>query len=271
MTVVSAIISKVCTAHASDSFITQREIDGSYKVIESRRSKIIRVRHWRGAMAYWGLAQFNARRWATLKWLNDRARKAARFSSPEEFAKSLAMDLTREISLLNLGSPTAGGIGIHFTAYERINGYWIPELFLISNWLDASYRSLRPEGMGLTRETFHGVSGEPPDERHREPNYRLKVHAFLHEGNIIGFNNGDPVLYNPAANALFSMFQEFGVRGKLAGRDEVRTWTALARRPVEIVCKAQRDFCPRGQRLVGGKPHDLAITQNGEYSSDTGD
>ena len=141
MSVVSAAISKVCTAHASDSFITERKADGTYHVRESKQSKIVQVPRFRGAMAYWGLAQFDAPRWSTRKWLAERAQQTGKSSGPEKFAKDLAGDLTAELLKLKLTGST-GGIGIHFTAYESINGYWIPELFLISNWAD-TYTELR--------------------------------------------------------------------------------------------------------------------------------
>ena len=221
-------------------------------------------------MSYWGLAQVEGQ-WSTVTWLNARAESSSASPSAEQFAIDLAVALGQELSRSKLAKPTDRGIGIHFTAYERVDGYWIPELFLISNWLDTSYQALRPSGLGVTRETFHTISGEEPDQRHRESAYRLKVHAFLQEGKILGYNNGDPALYNPAANGLFSMFAELARRGALSNPDAVETWRALAKRPVEIVSNAQRDFCSRRRRLVGGKPHDLAITPNGAYTSSTGD
>ena len=56
---------------------------------------------------------------------------------------------------------------------------WIPELFLISNWLDPSYRALRPEVVGVTWETFHVISAESRNERQRETLYPLKVRASM--------------------------------------------------------------------------------------------
>jgi hypothetical protein len=86
----------------------------------------------------------------------------------------------------------------------------------------------------------------------------------------MGFNNGDPALYNPAARGLFMIVQQLGARGALTNLNAVQTWTSLARRPIEV-SKAQRDYCAQGRRVVGGKPQDLAIRPNGEYSSSTGD
>lgn len=102
MSVVSTVISKVCTAHASDSFITERKTDGSYHVQENKQSKIVHVPQFRGAMAYWGLAQYAAHRWPTRKWLSDRAQHAGQSSDPEQFARDFAGDLTIERLKLKL-------------------------------------------------------------------------------------------------------------------------------------------------------------------------
>lgn len=85
------------------------------------------------------------------------------------------------------------------------------------------------------------------------------------------FNNGDPVMFNAAAYAIMGMFRALAERGRLANPDEVKTHLAIVRRPIEIVSKAQIDFCRKGTRLVGGTPHDLAVTHSGTYSSTTGD
>lgn len=267
MTVISTLVSRVCTAHASDSFITQLQADGSYRVVESQGSKIVGVRHWRGAMSYWGLATSGS--WSTFEWLRQRASHASSFRSAENFARDLAAQLQE--ALPRFATPTDAGIGIQFSAYEYVNNSWIPELFLISNWADPSYSSLRPEGIGVSRETYHAISGEPPREEHQQPGYRLRVNAFLQEGGLLMFNNGDPALFNAAANGLGAMFHELTRRGRIRAPNEITTYLAMARRPVEIVANSQRDFCETGVRLVGGRPHDLAVTPNAEYHSSTGD
>lgn len=62
-----------------------------------------------------------------------------------------------------------------------------------------------------------------------------------------------------------------GRRRLLAAFARVETYRRLVRRPVEVVSRTQTEFCPKGSRLVGGKPHDLAVTPGGIYSSDSGD
>ena len=90
-------------------------------------------------------------------------------------------------------------------------------------------------------------------------------------GEMLIYNNGDPVLFNNAANAVLGMFRELAARGSLAQPGNVMTYLAMARRPIEVVSEAQHDFCRERARVVGDKPHDLAITPKGEYISTTGD
>jgi hypothetical protein len=91
------------------------------------------------------------------------------------------------------------------------------------------------------------------------------------EGAFIIYNNGDPVMFNTAAYAILGMFRALEGRGMLTEPSRVETYLAMARRPIEVVSKVQLDFCREGTRVVGGKPHELAITPNGEYISATGD
>lgn len=272
MTVISAVITRYCTVHASDSLITKRKQGGTYEPDEWERSKIIPVHRWRGAMSYWGLAKYPADNWSTVDWLEEQVKSAGQESSPEGFAQRITDKLAEAISKMQFARPVDAGIGIHFTAYEYIDNYWIPELFLISNWADPTYQSLRPTGVGLSRETYHTIAKAPPFPEHREPQYRLKVHQYLHQpGAMIVYNNGDPLMFNTAAYAIFGMFRQLVKRGNLANPQRIGIYLAIARRPIEIISAAQRDFCREGTRIVGGKPHDLAITPGGKYHSTTGE
>lgn len=271
MSVVSVVITRHCTVHASDSFITKQVDRHSYEPIEKEQSKIAKVPHWRGVLSYWGLASYSDGEFSTFRWLEGKADRAGDFSTAEEFAQGLAADFTKEIHKVKFAKPTDAGIGIHFTAYEHISDLWVPELFLISNWEDTSYKSIHNEGLRVSRETFHAAFDKNPEPNHREPEYRLAVQKVLHEGRFLMFNNGDPELFNLAAKGLLSMFKELAARGSLHDPDNMETYRSIARRPIEVVANAQRDFCRAGARIVGGKPHDLAITPNGEYSSTTGD
>jgi hypothetical protein len=222
-------------------------------------------------MSYWGLAKQPVNNWSTVDWLEDQVKDATQESSPEEFAQRIMERLNEAISRMRFAKPIDAGIGIHFTAYEYIDNYWIPELFLISNWLDPMYQSLRPTGIGLSRETYKTIARVPASPKHRERQYRLKVQGYLHKlGSMLVFNNGDPRMFNTAANAILGMFGELSRRGNIANLQRIETYLSIARRPIDIVSEAQRDFCREGTRVVGGKPHDLAITPVGEYHSTIG-
>jgi hypothetical protein len=271
MTVISTIITKRFTAHASDSLITPF---GPHKKEdrETQKTKIIPVKHLRGAMSYWGLAT-TTDGWNALTWLRDRARAAPRFESPEEFARVLRDDLTQEFKKIGLRKISETGLGIHFSAYEWVEGYWIPELFKISNWTDTSYTDVWPDGFRLERVTYHTSFTPTIDESPEDgkPERRLEVHQKLQAGMMLIYNNGDPNMFNHAASAIFNMV---GVRGALGHLKDMETPEAvcdLARRPIEIVTEVQRDFCREDVVRVGGKPHELAISPGGEYRSRTGD
>lgn len=175
----------------------------------------------------------------------------------------VAKDLQKSIAAIRFSNSLSRGIGIHFTAYERMHDYEIPELFLISNWSDPSYRAVRE--MKVSRETFHTISSQEPNGSHRNFEFRKQVYDFLQTGQLLIYNNGDPLLFNQAANGFFAMFSELCRRNAVARHDKMETWLRLARRPVEAVIEAQRDFAPKGKRLVGGKAHALSISPTGEF------
>jgi hypothetical protein len=87
MTVNVALITAKYTAHATDSFLTATQSDGSLTVIESQQTKIIRVPAFRGAMTFYGLAQYG--QWSTFDWLTLKASDAHQFIQPEDFARRL--------------------------------------------------------------------------------------------------------------------------------------------------------------------------------------
>jgi len=221
-------------------------------------------------MAYWGLAQQEPN-WNTLNWLRQRAEQAGGFASAETFASKLGEDLTREINGRHFVRPVDKGIGIHFTAYENVDGYWIPELFLISNWTGTSYSAVRAE-IKVSRETYGTLiknTDRPTD--HENAKCRLAVHASLHNGFLFRFNNGDPVLFNPIADAIMGTFSQLWMRNQLRDAADAKTHLALARRPVDVVSRLLADLAKPGSRLIGGKPHDLAIAPTGETESTSGD
>jgi hypothetical protein len=268
MTAISSLISRHFTAHSSDSFVTEHR-SNAWHVVESEKTKLIRVQHWRGAFAFWGLATYG--QWSTLDWLQNQAQRATAFSSPEDFANATAAGLEQELSRLQLGNGREKGIGIHFTAYEHINDYWIPELFLISNWEGIPYTDIRPTGVEASRETYHTLKGDYPSPEHRQFEFRSQVREALLSGTVFWYNNGDPELYSPVANSIKDTILILKGRSVLNQLDSEETHRALVRRPIEVISRLLGDFCKDDTRLIGGKPHDLSISPGGSYWSGTGD
>ena len=218
-------------------------------------------------MAYWGVAYCG--NWDTLTWLRRQANNAGSYGSPEAFARAMATELDRAKHLYF--PAVTKGIGIHFTAYEYINGYYIPELFLVSNWTDVSYSSCRPI-FSVTRETY-GTHNRITDRlpEHGEPACRLEIHSALHNDKaLFHFNNGDTLLFNPIAYSIFSTFSLLLQRGQLRDHADVKTHLSLVRRPVEVASKLLSDLANPGSIVIGGRAHDLAVSHNGMYETTTG-
>lgn len=271
MTVITAFITRHCTVHATDSLIVEVAADGSRKPVETQRTKIVPVLALKGAMSYWGLASYAPAGWQTMEWLKSRAREAKSFGSPQAFAEHIRERLQRDLSAIRFGRPTDAGIGIHFTAYERINDYWIPELFQVTNWANTQYSAVFPDGVRLKRETYGTLKKQPSSPDDGQTDRRLEVHRGLHEGRQLIYNNGDPVMFNTVVRAVFAAFQVLAKRGGLAAPKSVETHLGFARRTVEFISDLQTQFCSETARNVGGRPHDLAITPEGEFHSTTGD
>lgn len=272
MTVVTTVISLCCTVHATDSLITQLQRDGTLEPKEWKKSKIVPIRHWRGAMSYYGLAVYDYYNWSTFEWLQRQAQQANKFESAESFARDLAKRLDEAISSMRFQRKIHSGIGIHFSAYEYVDGFWIPELFHISNYQDTSYKLIRAGGIRFTRETYSMLNKMDWQPEHSETKYRLAVHKYLRKQNgMLVYNNGDPIMFNPVAKAILESIETIAKRGQLSKRSNVNTYRAVAKMAVEIVCDLQRNFVQSAKRRIGGKPHDLVITPNGEFSSNSGD
>jgi len=272
MTVISTIITRHHTAHASDSLITVLRPSGLREVVEDRAPKLVRVPAWRGVIAYWGLASYGDD-WNTLDWLCGEAGRAHEHPSAADFTRSLAARVTEALRVRHFPSQRDCGLVIHFTAYEWVGGRWVPELFLISNWTDTSYTGVRPTGLQVTRETYATLNNiADRSDEHGSPACRLAVHEALHNTSLMfRFNNGDPGLFNGVANAILESFLIIASRAPIRDPTSASTHLAIARRPVEVVSRLTADFLVPGRRLVGGRPHDLAVSPGGIYESSTGD
>lgn len=275
MTVISAIINKQCTVHASDSLITEAQKDKTKKVLNHKQSKIVTVRAWKGAISYWGLASYKGYKWSTFEWLKKKAGSANKYRSAEEFAQHLTQELNEKASKMKFAKKIDRGIGLHFTAYEKIGNLLIPELFLITNYKGPPYKELYPK-IRLFRNTLASICGMKAEEtktEHRELPYRKIVHEVLQSGRFLIFNNGDPGMFNVIMPTIFRLYQIFGQRRILKDSSKIKleTYHDIAHMLLNTIIKAQEGFCDKNQRLVGGKIHVLAISPKGEYYSKTGD
>ncbi len=231
MTVISTIITKHYVALASDSFLTTSRSGGLSDVIEYQESKLVRVPAWKGAMGYWGLARDGAR-WNTFEWLQTQAGRAGDYASPAKFAAGLGEKLTHALSGLRVAKPLDRGLGIHLTVYERVRDYWIPEIFVLSNFTDVTYSEVLPQGFRVSRETYATLRQLRQADEHGDPACRLEVHTALQQGIMFLYNNGDPILFNPIANAILESFKKLLERGQLKDPSSVSTHLSIARRPV---------------------------------------
>jgi hypothetical protein len=65
----------------------------------------------------------------------------------------------------------------------------------------------------LTRETYHTLKDVDSIPEHREFDFRIMVHHALHSGVMFRYNNGDPAMFNPIANAIVDNLIELARRG----------------------------------------------------------
>ncbi len=223
-----------------------------------------------GIMSFWGLAEIYNQ--STLEWLQQRAGAAGQFKGSEAFAIDIGHQLNEILPKLGLRDPLQAGIGIHFTAFELIDGYRIPELFAITNFESPDYAALHQDGIHVTRETY-GVAFQDPARppEHGDTKHRHKVRTYLDSGNVLLYNNGDPRMFNSAAGAIQNLFGLAAQRGILKASADTRAHRDIVRWPIDLVANVQRNFVKDGYQLVGGARHTLSITSRGEYESDTGD
>lgn len=272
MTVISAVISAHCIAVSSDSFITVYNTSTKEsEIIEKKRSKIIRIEKFLGAFSYWGLAaKSKYSKWTTYDWLKKISNDSHRFGSLENYATYVRDELDKELKSLKIEKKKTG-IGIHLTGYEDYNGFKIPELFLISNYTDPTYSKVGE--LCVSRRLYFTL----PDE-HKNGNENLTqfdkqnlVREYLSNGKMFFFNNGDPAMFNPIFNGYRDAMDLAKTRKLIKDSNDIEIYRNIARRPIEMVTKAQRDFYKKGKIIVGGRVHDLVIEKtNGKFTSTSG-
>ena len=151
MTAISALISKKWIAAASDSLLTEYNPDtNAITHVEFRRSKIVPIVKFKAAAAYWGLAKIG--RWRTYDFLTTMARDADNYDTIEDFANGIKLRLKEKLESITFQTPIHQGIGIHLIGYETHGDGLVPELFLISNYLNPSYNALKE--LDVTRNLY---------------------------------------------------------------------------------------------------------------------
>lgn len=269
MTVVACFIMGSCTVHASDSLLTSGR-PGALSELGWEDGKLVPVTQFRGAFGYYGFAGMSDGA-STKRWLHLRASEAHRFPSADAFAAYVAQQATAWIAGVQSTATGPLGLGIHFTVYEWFDGYWVPELFHIRNWgttIGSVERSFR-----WSRDTYATLGGQLTEASGARPELRAEVRRFLTEADgFFRFNNGDPQVFNPLADAIQST--GFGILSRRVGGAASagpQEWLSLARRPVEVACDLHRDLLGVGTRTVGGRAHDLLVRPDGVYASTSGD
>ncbi len=270
MTVISAVISTHCIAVSSDSLLTVYNSKTKVnEIIETRKPKIIKIEKFLGAFSYWGLAaKSKYSNWTTYDWLKRISNKAQYFNNLEEFAIYVKDELEKEIKSFRFDNKYKG-IGIHLTGYENYDGYKIPELFLISNFTDESY--MKVGTLGVSRHLYPTMPKEfkSSDENISQQEKQILVKDFLTKGRMFIFNNGDPVLFNPLFDGFKEAMKTAKKRNVIKNSDDIEIYRAMARRPIEMVTRAQKDFYKEGKIIVGGRVHDLVIKKNTEEFTST--
>lgn len=265
MTIITSIISKKCTVHASDSLITNKAKP------DEESTKIIRVPKWSGIMSFFGAAIIENGKIVRNILKEQIELHSDSYSSPEDFADRICETLNVYPVFYN------EIFGIHFTAYEKQNGIPIPELFRIANWeLQKSGKyTLKSNGVEYRRETYAncltGNMRNIPREQHGEAECRHMVREYLEAGNNYIFNNGDTPLFNSSLDCIFRMFDIAAQDGKLWMKPEAIYYRKLTTLLIKQVIKWQDNFFLPDHKRVGGKVHSLSVTPDGKYESDTDD
>lgn len=262
MTVICAQISSECTIHAADSLLTQSADDGTVKPIKSDHPKIILLPQFKGAISYWGKVKHepkgdegNNEDWDALEWIVKNANPSSFASSEtENFCHALADTMSYYLAdvLMNIER----GIGLHFTAYEDIDGVMIPELFLITNYTGFTNTGGYPAGPRIIsqRQTYFTMTGDLNFKEHHKAEFRKQVQAVLTEKEgYFTYNNGHVLQFCTTAQAVD------------------KTTVTLRERPLKIVQAmiSEQQSRPENQRRIGAPSYEVVIDPQGNYSSAT--
>jgi hypothetical protein len=264
MTVVTAAVTSRYIAVASDSMITRRQPDGTYRPEKDRPTKIFRVDAYPAAISFFGTIDIDG--WAVLDFLDRCALQARTISvTLEGFTEYIRAELNARIRGRSIG------VGVHVTGYEIVDGLRIPEAFFVTNYCNLQYDVQNEVKNG--RHTYKQLfTTEPhPDDALPERRKACAEKLASNPLDFVAFFHGDPHLlpvFMQAQNVARMRAEAAGWLKDRYGSDLPR---ALAVEPVRALIAFQDDLCRPEYRTVGKPIHDLVFDAQGVFSSQSGD
>jgi hypothetical protein len=266
MTVISALLKLDLIVVSSDSIISSMQ--NGKRIINPdsyRRPKFVSYPQLRCVAAYWGIANIKVDSeivWETYDWLYSKGSLQSQFDSLESFGQHLKDDL---LSIFNKYNIKNRGIGIHLSGFEDIDGSWVPEMFLISNYTSTDYQHLGQ--LEYSRRTY--LDSYPDRDFDNIPInvQRIQYLADLRTGSYSLYNNGDPIMFNNYANAYQQAIKNAGHKGILKGGLNRDFYIEQAKNPIKQVALFQRKYYIKESIVVGGKIHAITMDSTGKVEN----
>lgn len=268
MTVNFIEITRDGTAHATDSLITKRTATGRDPSELSGKPKFVHIPKFHGIMSWFGTVQYGG--WNALEFLTKKAEEAEKFTVKQiqDFSDNIAHDIGIALNGGGWSMPEKG-CGIHFTFYEELDEYWVPELMFITNYsgyeATTGYQTGGPALLAL-RQTFHTISGNKDVNysQHGDSECRRAVHSFINNVRSLWYTNGDNFFTNAGFEIAENSQQIFLTRKMLKTHNALKLaqWRTLF--AVKTAVEAHKIFSY--EPLVGGKCFSTAVMPPGDYN-----
>jgi hypothetical protein len=91
----------------------------------------------------------------------------------------------------------------------------------------------------------------------------MEFYSLLKNHTVVRFNNGDPEMFNPVADAIMQMSIALQRRGHLSTAKKTEVYRQWVREPIRAIADLQKRICKNSNRFVGGIVHDVIINQSG--------
>lgn len=263
MTIISAVLSENWIAVSSDSLRTTRVEERWIKVVEDKLPKIAEVRgkKYHGAISWCGFAGDGD---DMLPWFQEKAKRAEKIDTAEEFANFLTAELNGHFSEIakkwDLKVSELEWIALHFTVFEWVKKaqLLIPEIFYIHN-VTGDYKHSGGEVICERHSRFHvAPKTNAPIQEHGEDEHRNAVLECLRRNNMLIFNNPKPTLFSP----FLHMVRQAISNELLNAPTECYR---LATDPIRYVAHILREGALPESYWVGGAIHSLVISRTGEF------